>query len=74
MKRELDAWEYNWANLSLGNINLENCRSRLGTGRKTDDLALYKSIIIAKSKELKPGSNVAKLSKEDCGSKMAVFA
>jgi hypothetical protein len=43
MKREPDAWGYNWAILSLGDI----WSSRLGVGRK--------AIIIVKSKEMKNG-------------------
>jgi hypothetical protein len=31
---------YNWATLSLGNINTETCSSRFGAGRKADGLAL----------------------------------
>jgi hypothetical protein len=34
------AWGYNWATLSLGDINTETLSSRLGVGRKADDLAL----------------------------------
>jgi hypothetical protein len=39
-KMEPGAWGYNWGNLSLGNINTGAWSSRLGVGRKADDLAL----------------------------------
>jgi hypothetical protein len=39
------AWGYNWATLSLGDINTETCSSRLGL-----DTLLSKDFIIAKSK------------------------
>jgi hypothetical protein len=34
------AWGYNWADLSLGDINTGTWSSKLGVGRKADDLAL----------------------------------
>jgi hypothetical protein len=34
------AWVYNWATLSLGDINTESWFSRLGVGHKTDNFAL----------------------------------
>jgi hypothetical protein len=39
-KREPGAWEYNWATLSPGDINIEAWYSRLGVGHKADNLAL----------------------------------
>jgi hypothetical protein len=39
----------------------------LEVGRKADDLALLKKNIVAKSKEVKTGSNVAEPFKEGCG-------
>jgi hypothetical protein len=51
---EPSAWGYNWATLSLADLNTEAWSSRLGVGRKADDLALQK-IIVAKSKEVKTG-------------------
>jgi hypothetical protein len=53
MKREPGAWGYNWATLSLGDINTETRSSRLGVGHKDDGLALQIKNIIAKSKEMK---------------------
>jgi hypothetical protein len=41
-KRELGTWGYNWATLSLGDINTQTCSSKLGVGREADDLALQK--------------------------------
>jgi hypothetical protein len=72
MKRESGAWGYNWAALSLGDINTETWYSRLGVGHKADDLVL-KNIITAKFKEVKTRSNLAKTSKEGCISKRAVL-
>jgi hypothetical protein len=43
-RRELVAWRYNWANLSLGNIHTETWFSRLDARMQ---------IIVAKSKEVK---------------------
>jgi hypothetical protein len=39
-KRESGAGGCNWVTVSLGNINTEIRLSRLGVGRKADDLAL----------------------------------
>jgi hypothetical protein len=39
-KREPGAWGYNWATLSLGDINTANWSSRFGVERKADDHAL----------------------------------
>jgi hypothetical protein len=60
------------ATLSLGNINTGTWSSRLGVGRKADDLVLWKNIV-AKYKEAKTGSNLAESSKEGYGSKSAVL-
>jgi hypothetical protein len=46
---EPDAWGYNWANLSLWDINTRTWNPRFGVGHKADDL-LSKNIIVAKSK------------------------
>jgi hypothetical protein len=45
----------------------------LGVGRKADGLALLKKFIVAKSKEVKTGCNLAESSKEGCGSKRVVL-
>jgi hypothetical protein len=37
---EPGAWGYNWATLSLGDINTGAWSSRFGVGRKVDDFAL----------------------------------
>jgi hypothetical protein len=50
MKREPDAWGYNWATLSLGDINTETCPSRLGVGCK----ACSKKNAVEKIKGVKP--------------------
>jgi hypothetical protein len=39
-EKERGAWGYDWATLSLGDIYTETWCSRLGVGRKVDDLAL----------------------------------
>jgi hypothetical protein len=39
-KGNLGVWGYNWATLSLGDINTEPWPSGLGVGRKADDLVL----------------------------------
>jgi hypothetical protein len=52
-KWEPGAWRFNLATLSLGDINTEIWYSRLGVGRKADDLALQKKNTVAKSKEVK---------------------
>jgi hypothetical protein len=41
---EPDVWGYNWATLSLGDINTGTWSSRLGVGHKADDLSLQKYI------------------------------
>jgi hypothetical protein len=46
----------------------------LRVGRKADDLALQKKIIVAESKEVKTGCNLAESSREGCGSKRGCFA
>jgi hypothetical protein len=63
--------EYNLATLILGNVGRETWSSRLGVGRKVDYFA-FKRIIVAKSKEIELGFNLAACSKEDCGSERAV--
>jgi hypothetical protein len=40
MKREPSVWGYNWATLSLWDINSETWSYRLGVGSKADDLVL----------------------------------
>jgi SRSO17 transposase len=81
MKREAGAWGYNWATLSLEDLNTETWSSRLGVGRKADDPNLVK-IIIVKSKEVKTRwsrqhsrewTNLAESSKESYGSKSSVL-
>jgi hypothetical protein len=61
-KRELDAWGYNWANLSLGDMNTGTWSTRLGVERKADDSALQKKniyiyIYLQNSKQIKSGRN-----------------
>jgi hypothetical protein len=58
--------------LSLGDINTETWASRLGVGRKSDDLALKKKTV-TKSEELKTECSLAEPSKEGSGSKRAVL-
>jgi hypothetical protein len=55
----------------LGDINKETWSSRLGVGRKADNYAL--KYIIAKSRKVKTGCNLAESSKEGYGSKRAVL-
>jgi hypothetical protein len=52
MKREPGACGYNWATLSLPDINTETWSFRLWVGCKADDLACKKNTV-AKSKEVK---------------------
>jgi hypothetical protein len=47
---------YNWATLSLGDINTEIWSSRLGVGSKADNLAMLKKIV-TKSKGVKTDAN-----------------
>jgi hypothetical protein len=56
--------------LAPGDINTGTGSSRLGAGRKAEDLTLEK-IIVAKSKEVKTGCNLAESSKK--GSKRAAL-
>jgi hypothetical protein len=44
----------------------------MGVGHKADDLAVYK-FIVARSKKVKTGSNLAESSKEGNGSKRAIL-
>jgi hypothetical protein len=39
-EREPSAWGYNWATLSLGEMNTGTWPSKLGVGLETDELAL----------------------------------
>jgi hypothetical protein len=48
---------YNWATLSLVNVNTWTWCSRLGAGGKADDWAV-KETLVAKSKDVKPGCNL----------------
>jgi hypothetical protein len=48
------AWGYNWVNPYLGDINTDTWSSRLGVGRKADDLACKKKTV-AKYEEGKTG-------------------
>jgi hypothetical protein len=58
---EPGAWGYNWATLSLGNINTGTWSSRLGGGggRLNAILrtSLCKNIIVVKFNEVKTGSS-----------------
>jgi hypothetical protein len=74
MKRESGAWGYNWATLSLGDINTETCSSRLGVGHKKLMTLPCKKIIVAKTKDVETRrsnsqewTNLAASSKNDCG-------
>jgi hypothetical protein len=51
-------WGYNWATISLGDIHSEILFSRLGLNARLKIL-LRENIIVAKSKELKIGWNLA---------------
>jgi hypothetical protein len=42
---EPGAWGYNWAILSLGDINTETWFFRLGVGSKPDNLALKELLL-----------------------------
>jgi hypothetical protein len=53
-KRETGAWECDWAILSLGDTNTGAWPSRLGVGRKDDDLAVQKKSFSRNPKKLKP--------------------
>jgi hypothetical protein len=57
---------YNWATLSLGDINEGTRSSRLGEFDASLTTLLCKTIIVAK---LKMGLNLAELSKKDYASK-----
>jgi hypothetical protein len=59
--------------VSLGDTKTETWFSRLRVGRKADDLVLPKTIV-AKSKEMNTGSNLAEYFKEYYGSKRAVWS
>jgi hypothetical protein len=39
-EREPGAWGYNWATMSLGDINTGTWSFRMGVGRRADGLAL----------------------------------
>jgi hypothetical protein len=71
MKREPGASGYNWATLSLGDINTKTERERLDTRLTT---LFCKKIVVAKSKIVEPGCNVAESPKEDYDSKWAVLS
>lgn len=62
---EPSVWGYNWATMSLGNINIETWPSRLGDGRKTDrdPLSKKKKNIVANSKDVKTGCKLTESSK-----------
>jgi hypothetical protein len=63
---------YNWATLSLGDINTEAWSARLGVGRKADDLAVQKKSYCYEI-ERKTGCNLAESCKEGNGSKRVIF-
>jgi hypothetical protein len=46
-KRERRVWGYNWAALSLEDINTETWYSRFGVGRKADELFVRRTIVAA---------------------------
>jgi hypothetical protein len=71
-KRELGVWGYNWATLSLWDMNTETWPSQLGVGCKADGF-VRKKIIVMKLKEVETGSNLAESAKEGYGSKGAVL-
>jgi hypothetical protein len=71
MKREPGAWVYNWATLSLDDINIGPCPPRWGLDAKLRTVLC--TITVAKSKEVKIGCNLTESSKEGYGSKRAVL-
>jgi hypothetical protein len=71
MKREPVAGGYNWATLSLGDINTETWSPRLGLDPRLTNF-LCKKNIIAKSKKVKTGCSVTEFSKEGYGSERVV--
>jgi hypothetical protein len=78
-EKEPGAWKYNWATLSLGNINTGTWPSRFGLDARLMTL-LCKEIIVVKSKEVKTGlfktqewANQTDSSKEGYGSKRAAL-
>jgi hypothetical protein len=67
------AWGYNWATLSLGDINTERPGpSGWGLDARLRAL-LYKKNTVAKSKEVITGSNLTESYKEGFDSKRAVL-
>jgi hypothetical protein len=72
-KREPYVWEYNWASLSLGDVNTGTWSSRLGVGYKADDLALSKKYCY-EIQRTENRINVAGHFKEGYGSRGAVFS
>jgi hypothetical protein len=71
--REPSAWAYNGAILSLSDMYAGTWFCRLRIVCKVDDVALLKKNIVAKSKDVKTGSNMAESCKEGCGSKRAAL-
>jgi hypothetical protein len=69
-KMEPSAWGYNWATLSLGDMNAVTWSSRLDARLTT---LLYKTIIIEKYEEVKTGCNLAEFSRKGYGSKRTVL-
>jgi hypothetical protein len=67
------AWGYNWATLSLGDINTGTGSSRLGVCARLATL-LCRKITVTKSKERNTGCNVAETSKRVYNSKSVVFS
>jgi hypothetical protein len=51
MKKEPDAWGYNWVTVSLGDTITGIWSSRLGVGCKADDLALQKKKMLLRNPE-----------------------
>jgi hypothetical protein len=74
MKREPDAWGYNCATLSLGDINTRTGSSMLGMDARLMTL-LCKNITVTKSKEMKTRCNLAESSEANyCLLKKGCFA
>lgn len=72
MKREPVVWGYNWATLALGDIQGSGPPGWELEARRADLLCKH-IIIIAKSKEVEPGCNLAESYKEGMPQKVAVL-
>jgi hypothetical protein len=73
MKREPGAWGYNWATLSLADINTETWSSWLGGWTQGRRPCFVNKFFVVKSKEVNTGYNLAESSEESYGSETAVL-